>query len=210
MAGSFTVDLDLPVADQEVFPAFYLDLRSPEAFLAAERIRSTLPYAAEWIPIRSSALPAADSLEGFRCETDAQAYRERISARARELGLQEVRWPASFPAEGDLALRAATYAKQIGRTVAFVYAAYRQHFNAGRSLDDPDTVVIAGSACEMHPTATLKAVETKGVNRALDAATALAIERGVRDVPAIWLPDGRVFHGEAALDEAAAALPENG
>jgi hypothetical protein len=28
----------------------------------------------------------------------------------------------------------------------------------------------------------------------------------VRDVPALWLPDGRVFHGEDALDGVARAL----
>jgi hypothetical protein len=28
----------------------------------------------------------------------------------------------------------------------------------------------------------------------------------VHDVPAVWLPDGRVFHGDDALDSAAHAL----
>lgn len=187
-------------------PAFYFDLRSPEAYLAAERILQTLPFAAEWIPIRSADLPAADSLEGFRCETDELAFRERITARAAAQGLQPLRWPAAFPLEGDLALRAATYAKGIGRIVAFGLAAFRQAFAGGRDLAEPDNVVIAGSACEMHPAATLKAVDTRGVRKALDEATRTAVERGVRDVPAIWLPDGRVFHGETAVEDAAAAV----
>ena len=36
-------------------------------------------------------------------------------------------------------MRAATYAKQIGRTVAFALAAFRQAFAGGRALDDPTT-----------------------------------------------------------------------
>jgi 2-hydroxychromene-2-carboxylate isomerase len=203
-AGSSTVELTIerpPVA------AFYLDLRSPEAYLAAERVLTTLPFPAEWIPIDSTALPGADSLEGFRCAADAEAYRERIATRAGTLGLQALRWPQPFPLEGDLALRAATYAKGIGRVVAFCLAAFRQAFAGARDLSLEDNVVIAGSACEMHPAATLKAIETRGVRNALQRATATAVERGVRDVPAVWLPDGRVFHGEAALDEAAAAVP---
>jgi 2-hydroxychromene-2-carboxylate isomerase len=184
-------------------PAFYLDLRSPEAYFAAERILQTLTFPAEWIPVRSAELPGSDTLEGFRCEADALAFRDRIAARADQLGLQPLRWPEPFPLEGDLALRAATYAKSIGRVVAFVLAAYRQAFAAGRDLAEPDSVVIAGSACEMHPRATLKAVETRGVRTSLERATQTAIARGVRDVPAVWLPDGRVFHGEAALEQAA-------
>jgi len=198
MAGSSTAE---PPA------AFYLDLRSPESYLAAERVLQVLTFPAEWIPVRSVELPGADTLEGFRCAADAEAFRERIAARAAELGLQPLRWPEPFPLDDDLALRAATYAKGVGRIVAFSLAAFRQAFAGGRDLADPDNVVIAGSACEMHPAATLKAVETRGVRTALERATETAIARGVRDVPAIWLPDGRVFHGEAALDQAAAAVP---
>ena len=58
-----------------------------------------------------------------------------------------------FPAE-DLrwALLAATYAKWIGRGVAFSLAALRQAFAAGRDLSVRDNVLIAAAACEMHPT----------------------------------------------------------
>jgi len=186
MAGSSTVELNTPPV-----AAFYLDLRSPESYLAAERVLQVLTFPAEWIPVRSAELPGV-----------APVRRDGIEARAAQLGLQPLRWPESFPLEGDLALRAATYAKGIGRVVAFTLAAFRQAFAGGRDLSVPDNVVIAGSACEMHPAATLKAVETRGVRVALDRATAAAVERGVRDVPAVWLPDGRVFHGEAALDDA--------
>ena len=52
---------------------------------------------------------------------------------------------------------AATYAKQVGRTVAFSLAAFRQAFAGGRDLGDTDTVLIAAAACEMHPAAVLRA-----------------------------------------------------
>ena len=38
-------------------PAFYFDLGSPESYLVAERILTTLPVACEWIPIRAADLP---------------------------------------------------------------------------------------------------------------------------------------------------------
>jgi 2-hydroxychromene-2-carboxylate isomerase len=108
-------------------------------------------------------------------------------------------------------MRVATYARQIGRAVAFSLAAFRQAFAGGRDLGEPDNVLIAAAACEMHPRAVAKGAQLASVTRALDDATALAAQRGVRDVPAVWLPDGsgepeRVFHGDDELDDAVRAL----
>jgi len=72
----------------------------------------------------------------------------------------------------------------------------------------PENVLIAGSACEMHPTALLKGADLRGTRAALDDATALAAERGVRDVPAVWVPGAGVFHGDDGLDAAAAAMED--
>ncbi len=85
--------------------AFYFDLASPLAYLAAERVLQVLPGAAEWQPVLARELgPAADPFDAFRCESDEDAFRERVERRAEELGLQPLRWPARFPfdsAAGD-------------------------------------------------------------------------------------------------------------
>ena len=185
--------------------AFYYDLFSPEAYLAAERVITLLP-AAEWIPVLAPQLPGADLLDGFRCQTDREAFCDRIERLAARRGLQEVRWPDPFPGDSAYAMRVATYARQIGRAVAFSLAAFRQAFAGGRDLGAPDNVLIAAAACEMHPRAVTKGAERASVARALDDATTLAAQRGVRDVPAMWLADGRVFHGDDALDDAVRAL----
>jgi 2-hydroxychromene-2-carboxylate isomerase len=187
-------------------PAFYFDLFSPEAYLAAERVIATLPVSAEWIPVTASSLPAADTLEGWRCATDREAFFERIARAAARRGLQPLVWPAPFPFDSSYAMRVATYAKQIGRTVPFALAAFRQAFAGGRDLGVLDNVLIAAAACEMHPTAVLKAAALRSIADRLEAATTLAAERGVRDVPAVWLATGEVFHGDEALEQAARAL----
>jgi 2-hydroxychromene-2-carboxylate isomerase len=103
-------------------------------------------------------------------------------------------------------MRVATYAKQIGRTVPFALAAFRQAFAGGRDLAVADNVMIAAAACEMHPNAVLKAAGLRSVADRLDGATALAARRGVRDVPAVWVPGDEVFHGDEALEHAARTL----
>jgi 2-hydroxychromene-2-carboxylate isomerase len=187
-------------------PAFYFDLANPECYLAAERVIGLMPVPTEWIPIHAAELAGADTLEGFRCETDREAYFDRIARAAARRGLQALVWPQPFPADSLFAMRVATYAKQIGRTVPFALAAFRQAFAGGRDLSVADNVLIAAAACEMHPGAVLKAGELRSVGDRLTAATELARARGVHDVPAIWTPDGAVFHGDEALEHAAARL----
>jgi len=184
-------------------PAFFFDLASPEAYLAAERVLQVMPVATEWVPVLARDLPGAETFEAFRCAEERDIALARIEEVAARRGLQPVRWPEPFPFDSAFAMRAATYARQIGRAVAFGLAAFRQAYAGGRSLDVPDNVLVAASACEMHPAAILRAVRTRSVTGALQAATAQAAARGARDVPAVVVGD-RVFHGDAGLDQAAA------
>jgi 2-hydroxychromene-2-carboxylate isomerase len=183
--------------------AFYFDLASPDAYLAAERVLQTMPVATEWIPVLASDLPAPESYDAFRCAQEREIVLGRFGEEVGRRGLQPLRWPDPFPFDSTFAMLAATYAKGIGRTVPFALAAFRQAFAGGRVLD-ADTVLIAAAACEMHPAAVLKGVELRSVRAELAAQTARAAELGVRDVPAFRVGD-RVFHGDAALPGAARA-----
>ncbi len=185
--------------------AFYFDLSSPLAYLAAERVLHVLPGPAEWQPVLARELPGAEAFEAYRCETEEQVFRAEVERRARELGLQPLRWPEPFPFDSELAMRAATYAKSIGRTVPFAQAAFRQAFAGGRSLADPDTVLIAAAACEMHPAAVLKGTELTSVRERLATATVEAAQLGVTDVPAVRIGE-RVLAGERLLEDAAELL----
>jgi 2-hydroxychromene-2-carboxylate isomerase len=174
MAGSSTAD---PAGQSR----FYFDFASPDAYLAAEE----LPVHAEWVPVRAGALAGPNRWDGFRCQADVDAALEAVSLEAQRRELQPFRAPASFPFDSELALRAATYAKGIGRVVAFSLAAFRQAYAGGRALDEQDTIVIAAAACEMHPRAVLQALERDSIQRALDEATAQAAAAGVTEVPAL-------------------------
>lgn len=190
--------------------AFYFDLASPLAYLAAERVLQVIPGPLEWRPVLARELPGSESFESFRCEAQVEAFRADVQRRADELGVQPMRWPEPFPFDSDLAMRVATYAKGIGRVVPFAQAAFRQAFAAGRSLSDPDTVLIAAAACEMHPAAVLRGTELRSVDRQLSDATARAAQAGILEVPAVLVGDEpgarRVLHGAHAVEEAAAYM----
>ena len=185
-------------------PTFYYDLSSPEAYLAAERSASVLGTVPEWEPVLLSGLRAGE-VGPFRCGAEVDAYREDIGRRVVFYGLQPLRWPEPFPADSEWAMLAATYAKQIGRAVAFSLAAFRQAYAAGRDLGDPDTVMLAAAACEMHPAAVTKGAALASIRGRLDDATDAAADAGVLEVPAVRVGD-RVFHGDRELEAAAAAL----
>ncbi len=166
---------------------FLFDLASPVAYLAAQRLNHVLGEVPEWIPVR------LDEPGPFRCAEEVAAYREDVERAARAQEVQPLRWPDPFPADSEFAMLAATYAKQIGRAVAFSLAAFRQAFAAGRDLGERDNVLIAAAACEMHPAAVVKGAELRGTRERLEAATAQARAAGVREVPAVVTADGRVI-----------------
>jgi 2-hydroxychromene-2-carboxylate isomerase len=184
--------------------AFYFDLASPLAYLAAERVLHELPAAAEWRPVLARGLPGAQSSTAAT-RAELETFHAELLEQRHELELQPLRWPDPFPFDSAMAMRVATFARSIGRTVPFAQAAFRQAFAGGRSLEDPDSVLIAAAACEMHPAAVLRAARLRSVAAALAEETARAGAAGVRDVPAITLGE-RVFQGARAVEEAAAEM----
>ncbi|HST41265.1 MAG TPA: DsbA family protein [Conexibacter sp.] len=173
-------------------PSFFYDLGDPESYLAAERLPALLPQA-DWVPVAATGLPEGGI-------ADRPGRRAAIEALAVKRGVQPLRWPPRWPGETRRALVVATYAKQIDRTTAFSLAAFRQAFAGGRDLADDETLLLAATACEVHPDVVVKALEREPVlGAALDLATAAAVAAGVKRVPAlVW--EGQVFHGDVAVD----------
>ena len=139
---------------------FYYDLGSPYAYLSAERITGLFTEAEleqpEWQPILLGGLFGHfDRGSWALTEARAEGIAE-IERRAAAHGLPPIVWPDPWPGEMLTAMRVATFAKQTGRTVSFCLAAFRQQFAAGQDLTDPDNVMIAGAACELHPRALRK------------------------------------------------------
>jgi 2-hydroxychromene-2-carboxylate isomerase len=192
------------VAETRPPVTFYFDLGSPYAYLTAERISGLFTEAGleqpEWQPILLGGLFRTFGRDSWANGPGRANGIAEVERRAAAYGLPPLAWPEPWPGNTLFAMRVATFAKQTGRTVSFSLAAFRQAFAAGRDLSDPDNVIIAGAACELHPRALLKAVQTDIVKNALKEATAAAGDRGVEGVPALVV-GAEVFWGDDRLEE---------
>jgi 2-hydroxychromene-2-carboxylate isomerase len=164
-------------------PHFYFDIGSPEAYLAAERLAGQ----AEFVPVLAERLEAG-AIGTFRCAEERDVFIVELERLAAAQGLQPVRWPP-WPFDSEPVMLAAAYARGIGKGVAFSLAAFRQAYAAGTDLSTPDGVIVAAAACEIHPRAVLRAIESRAVEDALEESTEAAIAAGVRAVPAVATGD---------------------
>jgi 2-hydroxychromene-2-carboxylate isomerase len=186
-------------------PTFYYDLGSPYAYLAAERIQRVLPVVPVWQPILLGGIWKETGGRSWATTDKREQGMAEIERRAAGYGLMPVRWPEGWPNNTLAAMRAAIFAQQTGRAVAFSLAAFRQAFAAGKDLSDVDNVLIAAAACELHPNAVLRGIDLQLTKERLRAATREAYERGVRGVPTVAV-DGELFWGDDRLEDAAARL----
>jgi 2-hydroxychromene-2-carboxylate isomerase len=183
------------VPDLPAQPVFYYDLGNPWCYLAAEQVNSRLPVVPEWEPVVGSDVAPAEP----------DVNRAHVERLADELGLQPLRWPPDPAPEIRRAMLVATYAKRLGKAVAYSLAAFRQAFAAGRDLGDEQTVLIAAAAAEMHPVAVLKGIGLRSVIDALAAAGERASVAGVASLPAIQIGE-MVLEGEDVVEQAVRML----
>ena len=187
---------------------FYYDFGTPYANLAAERVTGLFAEAGaeppEWQPILLGGLFKRFDRDSWGNGPGREEGMRICEARAEDYGLPPIRWPDPWPPNSLFAMRVGTFAKEIGRTVSFSLAAFRQAFAAGRDLGDRDNVLLAAAAAEIHPRALVAATERDSVKSALREATDRAGDLGVRGVPAVVV-NGNVFWGDDRLEEAAAS-----
>lgn len=187
---------------------FYYDLASPYAYLSAERISQVFEDAGaeppEWQPILLGGLFKRFGRSSWGIGPEREAGMAEVERRAQAYGLPPLRWPDPWPGNSLTAMRAAVFAKELGRAVSFSLAAFRQAFAAGRDLTEPDNVFIAAASSELHPRSLQTAIARDAIKQRLRQATDDAGDRGVFGVPAVVVGD-EVFWGDDQLEAAAAA-----
>lgn len=186
-------------------PRFFVDVGSPYAWLAAERVeRGALGVEPVWEPVLLGAVFAVRGFGSWSL-TEARAEGiEEVERRAAAYGLGPVRWPDPWPGNMLLAMRCAVAAAEAGFARDFLLAALRLGFGDGRDLSDPAAVADAASKAGIEGEPLLAAAATPSVKAALRERTERAIALGVRGVPTVLVRD-QAFWGDDRLEQAAAA-----
>jgi 2-hydroxychromene-2-carboxylate isomerase len=186
---------------------FYFDLGSPFAYLAAERLPEILPEPIDWQPVSLGALFKLTGRSSWALGEPSGRQRgmAEVERRARQYDLAPLRWPDPWPTNYLYAMRAATYAFQIGHGRAFTIAALRHAFAHGHDLAIPTHVLRAAEQAGLDPRTVDEATREPHIKLALRNATDAAHALGVFGVPTIAI-DRELFWGEDRLQDAATAL----
>ena len=185
---------------------FYFDLGSPFAYLTGSAYRrfcpgpsggSPCPWALFKLTGRSSwAMGTPDS---------RQAGMAEVERRAGEYGLPAMLWPDPWPTNYLFAMRAATYAFQVGRGHEFTMQAFRHAFQHGHDLAIEEHVLRAATDVGLDAHTVTEAASDPEIKLALRTATDAAHALGAFGVPTIAVAD-ELFWGDDRLEDAAALL----
>jgi 2-hydroxychromene-2-carboxylate isomerase len=186
---------------------FYFDVGSPYAYLAAERLPALLPEPVRWQPVLLGALfrltgRSSWALGDYRRR---QAGMAEIERRTRRYGLPPMRWPDPWPGDYLQAMRACTFAFEIGRGREFTMQAFRNAFQRGANLSIPGRVLEAAAQAGFDRVGVERAMADARIKATLREATDTAYELGVFGVPTIAIDD-ELFWGDDRLEDAAGHL----
>jgi 2-hydroxychromene-2-carboxylate isomerase len=186
---------------------FYFDLGSPYAYLTAERIDDVLPEPAVWRPVSLGGLFKANGRSSWALGGDdsRQGGIAEVERRAREYGLEAMRWPDPWPTNYLYAMRAATHAFQVGRGREFTIEAFRHAFARGHDLAIEENVLQAAERSGLGRRQVDEAARDPEIKLALRTATEAAHTRGVFGVPTVAVGE-EIFWGDDRLTEVATAF----
>jgi 2-hydroxychromene-2-carboxylate isomerase len=187
--------------------AFYFDLGSPFAYLAAERLHTLLPEPVRWQPVLLGGLFRLTGRSSWALGDyqRRQAGMADIERRALTYGLEPMRWPDPWPADYLTAMRATTYAFAAGQGREFTMQAYRDAFRRGSELSVAENVLDSAQRTGLDREAVRAGIADTRIKQALRDATDAAYDRGVFGVPTIAIGD-ELFWGDDRLEDAAAHL----
>ena len=186
---------------------FYFDLGSPYAYLAAERVDALLAQPVAWQPLLLGGLFKASGRSSWSLGDDQrrEAGMAEVERRARDYGLPAIRWPDPWPTNYLVAMLAATFAFTVGRGREFTLQAFRNAFQEGWELSDPERVFESAAQAGLDRDELAAATRDPQIKQELRRATDAAFELGVIGVPTV-AADDKLFWGDDRLADAASRL----
>jgi 2-hydroxychromene-2-carboxylate isomerase len=181
----------------------FLDLGSPYAYLAAERVHAVIPGPVDFQPVLLGAIFQRRGWGSWAQIEHRAAGMAEVEARAERYGLAPMVWPEPWPANALAADRAAAWAKQRGSSESFILALYRREFRQGADISSRQVLAAAASEAGLDPDELIEAIQRPEIKDALRQATDAAWDVGVRGVPSLWI-GGQIYYGDDQLEAAGA------
>jgi 2-hydroxychromene-2-carboxylate isomerase len=169
--------------------AFFFDLACPFSYLTAERVERAVGDV-DWVPCSLS----------MGCREPADELVARAEREAFVLGLPMV-WPDAFPDGVPSAMRAATYAAEIGAGARFALAASRLAFCGGYDLEEHLILADAAAAAGVPVDECLGAAGDVARDIRLESTARRLRSCGVPRLPALRI-GRRWLWGEQMLGQA--------
>jgi 2-hydroxychromene-2-carboxylate isomerase len=187
--------------------AFYFDLGSPYAYLAAERIHEVVPEQIRWQPVSLGGIFKLTGRSSWSLGDPErrQSGMAEVERRALAYGLPSVRWPEPWPGNYLTAMRAAIFADKRGAGREFALQAFRGAFQKGYDLSTPERVFEVARDAGLDPREVQDATSDPEIKLALREATEAAHALGVFGVPTVAV-GAELFWGDDRLGDAAAVL----
>lgn len=183
----------------------YYDLGSPYAYLAAERAAAVLGVEPDFEPVLVGGIFVLRGHGSWSKTTERAERITEVEERAAGYGLPPLKWPAGWPDNTLKAMRAATWARSLGRGREFSLAAFRQAFAEAADLGQVKVLVGIAASVGLPTDELPAAIEDPAVKEDLKHATKSAWERGVIGVPCIEIGE-KIFYGDDQLEAATAQL----
>jgi 2-hydroxychromene-2-carboxylate isomerase len=183
----------------------YLDLGSPYGYLACERAERALGEAPERAPILLGAIFKWRGWGSWVQTPTREDHFGEIQRRAALYGLPPLAWPDRWPWGGLAAMRAFTWAQNLGAGTEFAKAVYRRQFVEGGAVAEIDSLAELATAVGLPGEELAGAVGSPQIKQQLRRATEAAWAQGVRGVPTLAV-GGELFYGDDRLEDAARRL----
>jgi 2-hydroxychromene-2-carboxylate isomerase len=184
---------------------FYFDFSSPYSYLASEQIEPLAARYGRMVDYKPMLLGAAFKVSGMRPLPDIPLkgdYSRRDFERSARFAGVPFTMPEPFPISSVGAARAVLWLGDAdpGRARAFVHAALRAYFVAGRNISDDAVLGEVLRQVGADPAGALQAIQQPAIKERLRQQVESALARGVFGAPFMFV-DGEPFWGHDRLPQ---------
>jgi len=184
---------------------FYFDFSSPYSYLASEVIEPLAARYGRAVEYKPMLLGIAFKVSGMRPLPDIPLkgeYSKRDFERSARFAAVPFVMPDPFPISTVSAARALVWLSDTdrARAGAFVHAAFRAYFRAGRNISEASVLADVLREAGADPQQVLAAIQQAHIKERLKAAVDAALQRGVFGAPFLFV-DGEPFWGHDRLQQ---------